>query len=240
MEKLCHDLPTLHRPVTYEDNCGADRYENLTHQLRPRPTPPHKDFSLTSQRPHTSVSYSYNQCGNGKLATLPAMLTDTNWRTRRAKQVNDELPADEEFEKSYEELASRKAYRHPHPGIPKGREGCIGGTWRHTKEAVGYGPGRLMWIDGIVTLYDDWTLNNEKPWSGRRSTEHQTRKKNEAVDRFQGRRFIPQRQAVPIIDNTDRWYASNRPQPLLSTEPPVMSAPLGKHKGFYSMAQAYS
>jgi len=45
-------------------------------------------------------------------------------------------------------LTTRTAYRYPHPGVPKGREGCMGGTWRHTKEAIGYGPGRLMWIDG--------------------------------------------------------------------------------------------
>ena len=63
-------------------------------------------------------------------------------------QINEELPDDSEFAQSYDDLSERKAYRHPHPGVPKGREGCIGGTWRHTKEAVGYGPGRLMWIDG--------------------------------------------------------------------------------------------
>ena len=42
MDKPRHDLPTLHRAVALDDHIGLYRHDDLHRQLRPRPTPPHK------------------------------------------------------------------------------------------------------------------------------------------------------------------------------------------------------
>ena len=69
------------------------------------------------------------------------------------------LPEVDDFEQTYVDLVAKRAYRHPHPGAPKGREGCMGGTWRHMKEAIGYGPGRLMWIDGNLCSHSVYIVD---------------------------------------------------------------------------------
>lgn len=43
METAKHDLPTLHRPVTKEEDGYLYNTENLKNELRPLPTPPHKN-----------------------------------------------------------------------------------------------------------------------------------------------------------------------------------------------------
>ncbi|KAF6032905.1 hypothetical protein EB796_008790 [Bugula neritina] len=235
-----YDLPTLHRPVDVEDVREIYQKSNPTRILHPIATPPHKQGQLDyGHRPYTSSELLHSRPRTSSGSTLPSILTETQWRTRRAKQqFSDDLPDSSEYEESYNDLTTRTAYRYPHPGVPKGREGCMGGTWRHTKEAIGYGPGRLMWIDGVVTLYDDWTINHEKPWSGKKFTVAPSRDNPPSLSVPP---FIPRRVNQVQTSYSNKWYSSNIPQPLpVSDTPCGIGKPGDKYKGFYSMAQSYS
>lgn len=99
-----------------------------------------KTFIAYNRGSTDRVLYIHFQCLN--LDTVKTLLILCFLQEER------NLPEEDDFEQTYIDLVSKRAYRHPHPGAPKGREGCMGGTWRHMKEAIGYGPGRLMWIDG--------------------------------------------------------------------------------------------
>lgn len=58
------------------------------------------------------------------------------------------------FKRSYSDLAHQIAYRYPNPGLPRIRQGAIGGTWRHIKEVLGHHGSRVCFVDGLVSVYD--------------------------------------------------------------------------------------
>ncbi|GFR74197.1 zinc finger SWIM domain-containing protein 6 [Elysia marginata] len=68
--------------------------------------------------------------------------------------TDDSNPYDEAFQKSYTDLAHQIAYRYPNPGLPRIRQGAIGGTWRHIKEVLGHHGSRVCFVDGLVSVYD--------------------------------------------------------------------------------------
>ncbi|XP_012942291.1 uncharacterized protein LOC106012803 [Aplysia californica] len=61
---------------------------------------------------------------------------------------------DQKFQRSYSDLAHQIAYRYPNPGLPRIRQGAIGGTWRHIKEVLGHHGSRVCFVDGLVSVYD--------------------------------------------------------------------------------------
>jgi len=61
---------------------------------------------------------------------------------------------EEGYKRVYDHLTNQIAYRWPNPGSPRAREGCIGGTWRHIKEVLGHGGSRFVFVDGLVSVYD--------------------------------------------------------------------------------------
>merc|ERR1712227_925530 len=60
----------------------------------------------------------------------------------------------DEFYKRYNQLSAKVAYQYPDPGTPRERQGRIGGSWRHIKEVLGHGGSRVVFVDGLVRLYD--------------------------------------------------------------------------------------
>jgi hypothetical protein len=58
------------------------------------------------------------------------------------------VPNNDAYFQRYLELADKKAYRYPDPGVHKTREGCMGGSWRHIKQVLGQGANNLVYIDG--------------------------------------------------------------------------------------------
>ncbi|XP_041367551.1 uncharacterized protein LOC121382114 isoform X2 [Gigantopelta aegis] len=66
----------------------------------------------------------------------------------------------DEFNKAYCNLTKQIAYIHPNPGPPRCREGRIGGTWRHIKEVLGHSGSRVVFVDGLVSIYDSENFNN--------------------------------------------------------------------------------
>ncbi|KAH9518702.1 hypothetical protein Btru_006006 [Bulinus truncatus] len=95
-------------------------------------------------------------------AKLPLVRSFT---ARGSHDVHKDL----DLRKFYTDLASQIAYRYPNPGMPRAREGAIGGTWRHIREVQGYSGSRMCFIDGLVTLYDQDRFNGPPPPSARRS-----------------------------------------------------------------------
>ncbi|XP_070199797.1 uncharacterized protein [Littorina saxatilis] len=59
------------------------------------------------------------------------------------------------YKRTYDNLTNQIAYRWPNPGTPRAREGCIGGTWRHVKEVLVHGGSRFVFVDGLVSVYDN-------------------------------------------------------------------------------------
>lgn len=60
----------------------------------------------------------------------------------------------DEFYRRYNQLSAKVAYQYPDPGVPRERQGRIGGSWRHIKEVLGHGGTRVVFVDGLVRLYD--------------------------------------------------------------------------------------
>jgi len=60
----------------------------------------------------------------------------------------------DEFYNRYHMLSRNIAFRYPDPGQPREREGRIGGSWRHIKEVLGHTGSRVVFVDGLVRLYD--------------------------------------------------------------------------------------
>lgn len=61
---------------------------------------------------------------------------------------------DDKFQETYSGLSHQIAYRYPNPGLPRIRQGAIGGTWRHIKEVLGHHGSRVCFVDGLVSVYD--------------------------------------------------------------------------------------
>ncbi|KAL8584817.1 hypothetical protein ACOMHN_037522 [Nucella lapillus] len=59
------------------------------------------------------------------------------------------------YKRAYDDLTQKIAYRWPNPGTPRNHVGRSGGTWRHIKEVLGHGGSRFVFVDGLVSVYDD-------------------------------------------------------------------------------------
>ena len=84
---------------------------------------------------------------------VPQTIADTNYKNVQ----NDEH--DVLYNKTYADLTSKIAYRHPNPGVPRQRQGRIGGSWRHIKEVLGHGGSRVVYVDGLISVYDQENFN---------------------------------------------------------------------------------
>lgn len=94
----------------------------------------------------------------------PAAVTD-NAVSKSAPYMSFTEPnRTDEFYNRYQRLSHNVAYRYPNPGAPREREGRIGGSWRHIKEVLGHGGSRVVFVDGLVRLYD---LDKSKMRGGR-------------------------------------------------------------------------
>lgn len=89
---------------------------------------------------------------------LPATLSKENWKPAERTTKED---VNSRFRDSYSHLTQQIAYRFPNPGLPRLRQGRIGGTWRHVKEVLGHSGSRVCYIDGLVSVYDDDQFNKE-------------------------------------------------------------------------------
>ncbi|XP_076114776.1 uncharacterized protein LOC143082808 isoform X1 [Mytilus galloprovincialis] len=84
---------------------------------------------------------------------VPQTIGDTNYKNAQ-KDEHDVL-----YNKTYADLTSKIAYRHPNPGVPRQRQGRIGGSWRHIKEVLGHGGSRVVYVDGLISVYDKENFN---------------------------------------------------------------------------------
>lgn len=113
---------------------------------------------------------------NGK--RVPVRMAEGAWKKTKPKTedvgwpiAGDTLnaarqPNTEEFNKSYVELMNRVAYRYPNPGAPRIRQGRVGGTWRHIKEVQSNNTDRVVYVDGLVRVYDTQKFNSHLLHSG--------------------------------------------------------------------------
>ncbi|XP_055997269.1 uncharacterized protein LOC130047074 isoform X3 [Ostrea edulis] len=87
---------------------------------------------------------------------VPVTMSDNNWHNlKQSEQKNHDI----QFKKAFSNLSSKIAYRHPNPGNPRQRQGRIGGSWRHIKEVLGHGGSRVVYVDGLISVYDSDNFN---------------------------------------------------------------------------------
>jgi len=98
---------------------------------------------MTSQ-PRAPVMYS----GSEGFKEMPSVEVSNAQKEMAVEDFNDK------FQRSYTDLAHQIAYRYPNPGLPRIRQGAIGGTWRHIKEVLGHHGSRVCFVDGLVSVYD--------------------------------------------------------------------------------------
>ncbi|XP_052064773.1 uncharacterized protein LOC127704680 isoform X1 [Mytilus californianus] len=116
------------------------------------------DAILDRYRPmsNTKTTYGYmNSWTNLRDAPsgVPQTIADTNYKNAQ-RDDHDVL-----YNKTYADLTSKIAYRHPNPGVPRQRQGRIGGSWRHIKEVLGHGGSRVVYVDGLISVYDKENFN---------------------------------------------------------------------------------
>lgn len=139
-----------------------------------------KDFQLPREENRPWTTYGkmnewMNMPGGRDMRSgIPLTLSDGHWHEAKQsgvlpgihKKDGDEL--NQKFKRSYTDLTSKIAYRYPNPGLPRLRQGRIGGSWRHIKEVLGHGGSRVVYVDGLVGVYDEenfnQTLNTEGPY----------------------------------------------------------------------------
>ncbi|KAK6191956.1 hypothetical protein SNE40_003522 [Patella caerulea] len=84
---------------------------------------------------------------------VPVTMSDSNWM--KANAMADTRPGfNDKYGKAYTELSQQIAYRHPNPGKARERQGRIGGSWRNIKEVLGHSGSRVVFVDGLVGMYD--------------------------------------------------------------------------------------
>jgi len=122
---------------------------------------------------------------------MPSVETcDKQTSSQAAEDYNDK------FEKSYSDLQHQIAYRYPNPGLPRIRQGAIGGTWRHIKEVLGHhGGSRICFIDGLVSVYDTdkftQALQPQLPYRGKMVQPPYAPTQQEYADSKKGVHFPP-------------------------------------------------
>ncbi|KAL5007391.1 hypothetical protein ScPMuIL_016197 [Solemya velum] len=98
---------------------------------------------------------------------VPVTVSDGYWQQVNRERFDPEYHAsmleniDERFRRSYTDLTSKIAYRYPNPGLPRERQGRIGGSWRHIREVRGHGGSNVLFVDGLVSMYDQEEFNHE-------------------------------------------------------------------------------
>ncbi|CAH1786404.1 unnamed protein product [Owenia fusiformis] len=112
---------------------------------------------------------------------IPLTTSDANWRKTKSTIKRDagwpitggdvlnsarEAHPGLQYDKAYYDLMQKVAYRYPNPGPPRERAGRIGGTWRHIKEVQSNGENRVVFVDGLVRVYDTQKVNSHLLHSG--------------------------------------------------------------------------
>lgn len=87
---------------------------------------------------------------------VPVTMSDNNWHNLKQSEQKEH---DIQFKKAFNNLTSKIAYRYPNPGNPRQRQGRIGGSWRHIKEVLGHGGSRVVYVDGLISVYDSENFN---------------------------------------------------------------------------------
>ncbi|XP_033752418.1 uncharacterized protein LOC117336143 isoform X2 [Pecten maximus] len=128
------------------------------------PDYPWQDLSQLIQRQRTTYGHmndwmrmAMDQSSGGGTG-IPTTVTDNNWQQYKTPAQKKE-ESEVNYRKTYADLTSKIAYRYPNPGAPRLRQGRIGGTWRHIKEVLGHGGGRVCYVDGLIRVYDDVSFN---------------------------------------------------------------------------------
>ncbi|XP_060560639.1 uncharacterized protein LOC132720500 isoform X5 [Ruditapes philippinarum] len=101
--------------------------------------------------------------GRDSRTGIPVTRSDGNWKhTPRDTDMPANTQKDDynvRFRESYADLTNQIAYRFPNPGLPRLRQGRIGGSWRHIKEVLGHAGSRVCYVDGLVSVYDEEQFN---------------------------------------------------------------------------------
>ncbi|XP_052232431.1 uncharacterized protein LOC127845495 isoform X3 [Dreissena polymorpha] len=165
---------------------------------------------------------------------LPVTRSDGNWRAVDRGAVNKPQKEDfnVRFRDSYADLTNQIAYRFPNPGLPRLRQGRVGGSWRHIKEVLGHGGSRVCYVDGLVAVYDEEQFNQslaaQSPYRPhlRRQLYSANRGWDEEAAR-QGREGIH----LPAVEELPMMSSNERDRKLAIQSP-------NKHKGVYSYSRA--
>ncbi|XP_071099729.1 uncharacterized protein [Haliotis cracherodii] len=118
------------------------------------------DHLVHDRTTYTSMNEWRDMVHEGGVAhpVVPQTLTDARWSHLKdmdsERRKNMEQKAQLEFRRAYSDLTSKIAYIHPNPGLPRTRQGRIGGTWRHIKEVLGHSGNRTVFVNGLVGVYD--------------------------------------------------------------------------------------
>ncbi|XP_025086643.1 uncharacterized protein LOC112559529 isoform X2 [Pomacea canaliculata] len=87
------------------------------------------------------------------------------WEETKPAKVQREAvqaPAgDNRYSRLYDECMKHMPYRYPNPGMPRNREGSVGGSWRHVRDIANYNGSRLVYMDGINSVYDTVNFTQE-------------------------------------------------------------------------------
>ncbi|XP_045176348.2 uncharacterized protein LOC123536911 isoform X2 [Mercenaria mercenaria] len=98
--------------------------------------------------------------GRDSRTGVPVTRSDGNWKqTTQETKTTQKDDFNVRFRESYADLTNQIAYRFPNPGLPRLRQGSIGGSWRHIKEVLGHGGSRVCYVDGLVSVYDEEQFN---------------------------------------------------------------------------------
>lgn len=195
-----------------------------------------EEFQSPSQRNRPWTTYGkmneWMKMPGGKdvRSGVPLTMSDGNWQ--EAKQLAG-FPGERKaegddynmkFKRSYTDLTSKIAYRYPNPGLPRLRQGRIGGSWRHIKEVLGHGGSRVVYVDGLVGVYDEENFNQQL------NTQGPYRPHLRRVLYSANRGFInpkPTQSNIPAVEELPMMSANEKARKLAIQSP-------NKHKGIYA------
>lgn len=189
------------------------------------------------KRPWTTYGKMNEWAQRPTSSGIPLTKSDGNWRNVQAVGPHPPQKTDDynvRFRDSYHDLTSQIAYRFPNPGLPRLRQGRIGGSWRHIKEVLGHGGSRVCYVDGLVAVYDEENFNQElqaqSPY--RPHLRRQLYSANRGFDveaARQGRQGFqnPAVEELPMISQNER-------DRKLAIQSP------NKHKGVYAYTRAFN
>ncbi|XP_052798838.1 uncharacterized protein LOC128230532 isoform X3 [Mya arenaria] len=162
---------------------------------------------------------------------VPVTRSDGNWRKQATENGlrpnNDNFNV--RFRESYADLTNQIAYRFPNPGLPRLRQGSIGGSWRHIKEVLGHGGSRVCYVDGLVAKYDEEQFNQDlaNQSTYRPHLRRQVYSPNRGID-FRSIRQAPKEEIhLPAVEELPMLSASEKARKMAIQSP-------NKHKGIYA------